>query len=226
MRHLVRPLLIITLALLVPIVPFLGFGEALEAKIAAWFDPSPAPLVLAAATVALLASDILLPVPSSLVSTLAGSQLGVVAGTFVSWLGMTLGAVVGFYLARQFGRAITTRLSSADDLARMDRVVDQYGFWVVILTRPLPVLAEAAVLLLGTTELAWAQFLPAMALSNAGIAFVYSALGQVAHSQGQLPLALGASIALPVLAASVARLVWRADRPGISNPAGDESLPP
>ena len=29
-----------------------------------------------------------------------------------------------------------------------------------------PVLAEAAVLLLGTTELAWAQFLPAMALSK------------------------------------------------------------
>ncbi len=225
MRHLLRPLLIVALALLVPIVPFLGFGEALEAKIAGWFDPPPPPMTVALATVTLLASDILLPVPSSLVSTLAGSQLGIVAGTAVSWLGMTAGAIGGFYLARRLGRVIATRLATADDLARMDRVAEHYGFWVVIFTRPLPVLAEAAVLLLGTTELAWTQFLPAMMLSNVGIALVYSALGQVAQSQGQLPLALGASIALPVLAATIARLLWRTERPRDSNPISDRAPP-
>ena len=209
-----------------PIVPFLGFGEALEAKIAAWFDSPPEPAIVAIATVALLASDLLLPVPSSLVSTLTGFQLGMIAGTAASWLGMTLGAIIGFYLARKFGRAIAARLSSADDLARMDQVAEHYGFWVVIFTRPLPVLAEAAVLLLGTTELAWRPFLSAVMLSNVGIALVYSALGQVAQSQGQLPLALGASIALPVLAATITRLRWRAEGDSDSNPVGDQLPPP
>ncbi|MBI3838694.1 MAG: hypothetical protein HY288_12270 [Planctomycetia bacterium] len=80
-----------------------------------------------------------------------------------------------------------------------------YGSWILIITRALPVLAEAAVLLMGATQLAWRQFLPAVMLSNLGIAAVYSVLGQLAQAQGELPLALGASIALPLAAATIAR---------------------
>jgi uncharacterized membrane protein YdjX (TVP38/TMEM64 family) len=214
---------IVALALLVPIMPFLGFGEALEARIAEWFDPPPAPSVVALTTFCVLVSDILLPVPSSLVSTLAGSQLGVLPATAVSWLGMTAGAILGFFLARVFGRGIAARLASNDDLARMDRVADHFGSWVVILTRPLPVLAEAAVLLLGTTEMAWSRFLPAMMLSNLGIAGVYSVLGSWAQSQHELPWALAASIALPVLAAGVARLFWRPNGDPVSQTPVDSS---
>ena len=223
MRGLVRPLLIVALALLVPIVPFLGFGEALEARVSDWFDPPPTPMVVALATFSVLAADILLPVPSSLISTLAGSQLGFLPATAVSWLGMTAGAIVGFFLARRFGRAIATRLASSDDLARMDRVADHFGSWLVILTRALPVLAEAAVLLVGTTELAWARFLPAMMLSNLGIAAVYSALGHWARWQHELPLALAASIALPVLAAAIARVFWRPEPNRVSETPADPS---
>ena len=43
MRGFWRPLLFLTAALAVPIVPFLAFGDALEAKVATWLDPPPAP---------------------------------------------------------------------------------------------------------------------------------------------------------------------------------------
>jgi membrane protein DedA with SNARE-associated domain len=207
MRELLRPLLIVTLALLVPVVPFLGFGDRLDRTVMGWFDPPPAASVVAGLTVGVLAVDVLLPVPSSLVSTLAGAQLGVVAATAVSWVGMTVGAVVGFYLARRWGRPLAARFSGDDDLARMDHLTERYGAWVLILTRALPVLAEAAVLLVGATGLAWSRFLPAVMLSNLGIAAVYSTLGYWARSQQQLPLALAASIALPVAAATIARML-------------------
>jgi ABC-type proline/glycine betaine transport system permease subunit len=42
-------------------------------------------------------------------------------------------------------------------------------------------------------------------LSNLGIAAVYSALGQFAQSQGELAMAIVASIALPLAAATMAR---------------------
>jgi hypothetical protein len=42
-------------------------------------------------------------------------------------------------------------------------------------------------------------------LSNLGIALVYSVLGHLARGQGHLPLALASSIALPLLAATIAR---------------------
>ncbi len=120
MRELWRPLLIVCLALLVPVVPFLGFGPWLEAQIENWLDPPPAPAVVALGTVAILSTDILLPIPSSVVSTVAGAQLGIVGATAASWLGMTLGAMLGFALARALGRPLAERFSAIEDLSRMD----------------------------------------------------------------------------------------------------------
>lgn len=205
MRDLLRPLLIVAVALLVPIVPFLGFGDWLEGAIERWLDPPPPPAMVALATVGLLSTDILLPIPSSVVSTVAGAQLGIVGATLASWLGMTLGATLGFLLARAFGRPLAERFSSSDDLDHMDALARHYGVWILIGTRALPVLAEAAVLLLGTARLSWRRFFPAVALSNLGIALVYAVLGHFARSQGQFAWALAASIALPVLATTMAR---------------------
>jgi uncharacterized membrane protein YdjX (TVP38/TMEM64 family) len=212
-----KPLLVIALALLVPIVPFLALGESLDARVSDWLDPPPEPATVAWVTIGVLAADVLLPVPSSLVSTFAGSQLGVAAATAASWLGMMAGALFAFWLARVCGRPLAARLSSADDIARMEGLARRVGGWVLIVTRPLPILAEAAVLFLGTSGMTWRQFLPPLALSNLGIAVVYSVLGQVAHSVDALPLALGASIALPLAATTVARwLLGRRPRePGL-----------
>lgn len=205
MRDLWRPLLIICLALLVPIVPFIGFGDSIDTRVAAWLDPPPPPLTIALGTIAILSTDIFLPVPSSAVSTVAGAQLGIVGATLASWLGLTIGAVAGFALARTFGRRLAERFAQREDLDQMDYVAQRYGSRIVIGARALPVLAEASVLLLGTTQLAWRKFLPAVMLSNLGIALVYALLGHFAHGRGELPLALAASIALPVLAATAAR---------------------
>jgi uncharacterized membrane protein YdjX (TVP38/TMEM64 family) len=180
--------------------------------------------VVALGTVAILATDILLPIPSSGVSTVAGAQLGILPATAASWLGMTLGAIGGFWLARMFGRPLAERLSSTEDLAHMDAALRRYGAWILVATRALPVLAEAAVLFLGATRLSWRRFLPAVMLSNLGIAAVYSVLGHFARSQGELPLALAASIALPLLAATMARwLLPTRDPQEIDTPS---ALPP
>ena len=45
---------------------------------------------------ALLALDVFLPVPSSIVSTGAGVLLGFWTGAAVIWIGMTLGCVIGY----------------------------------------------------------------------------------------------------------------------------------
>jgi uncharacterized membrane protein YdjX (TVP38/TMEM64 family) len=143
------------------------------------------------------------------VSTFAGSQLGVVAATVASWLGMTVGAVVAFWLARSFGRPLAVRLSASEDIDEVDRLARRFGVWVLIVSRPLPIVAEAAVLFLGTTSMRWRAFLPPVVLSNLGIALVYSIVGRIAQSYGALPLALGASVALPLAATGMARWLVR-----------------
>lgn len=208
MQSFFRPLLVVSLVLLVPVVPFVLFGAELEAQIEAWLTPPPAPSVLAAAVAGVLATDVFLPVPSSAVSTLGGAKLGIWAGTATSWLGLSVGAVLGFGLARAFGHPLAERLAGADELARMEKLSERFGPLVLVLARAVPVLAEASVLLLGATRLGWRRFLPPTLAANFGIALAYSAFGQWAEQYELLPLALAISLALPVLVATMARH-WR-----------------
>ena len=99
-RRLLKPLLLITVVLIMPLVLLATRGESFAAYVDAWRTNPPPRATLAALVVAVLASDIVLPVPSGPVSTLAGSQLGVLLGTLTSTVGMTLGAGIAFALAR------------------------------------------------------------------------------------------------------------------------------
>ena len=204
MRHLLRPLALILAVLLVPIVPFVLLGEQFEAQIWTWFT-GVSPEWLAAAVIGLHAVDMFLPIPSSLVSTLAGARLGIVGGAAASWLGMTIGAVAGFALARLFGEAIARRFSHDEDIELLRGATNHYGPLSLAVSRPLPILAEATVLLVGAMRLPWRKFLPVVMLSNLGIAVVYSTLGAFSFERGQLALAAVASIALPLVATLLAR---------------------
>ena len=184
--------------LAIPIVPFLLFGQEVEAWLAAWKQDPPAAPAVAAVVIGLLATDVFLPIPSSVVATLAGYQLGALGGTAATWAGMTAGAVIGFALARWLGPRFVAWMTRHYDLARTKALTDRYGPLILVLGRGVPVLAEASVLLLGMHGLSWRRFLPPVLLANLGLAMAYAAFGEVAEKYQLLPLALGVSIALPV----------------------------
>ena len=81
MKSFIRPMLVMSLILLVPIVPFLLFGTDFEAWVKHWSEQSYSKPATALIIVGLLATDILLPTPSSMLSTLGGWQLGIIGGT-------------------------------------------------------------------------------------------------------------------------------------------------
>ena len=205
MRELFRTLPLMCIVLMVPVIPFLFFGGHVEDWLRGLSEDPPSVGVTTALVVALLATDILLPIPSSVISTLSGWQLGWWRGTLATWVGMNLGAVIGFALARRWGQPFALWFSSGEDLHRMHEVSDRYGPLVLVLTRAMPVFAEASVLIAGIHRLSWRRFLPAVILSNLGIAIAYSALGEYAQRHQWLPFALAVSIALPVLVAAAAK---------------------
>lgn len=206
MAELLRISALLAVLLLIPVVPFVLFGAGLEREMVSWFDQSLSPPVMAAAIFGILATDIFLPVPSSFVSTLAGAQLGVIGGTVTVWLGMTVGAAGGFWIARRGGPPLAKRLAGADDFVRVESLAQRRGPELLVLTRAVPVLAEASVLLMGTTQLTWRRFLPPIALSNLGIAAVYALFGQWALQMDALFVALAASVVVPLAAALLVRL--------------------
>jgi uncharacterized membrane protein YdjX (TVP38/TMEM64 family) len=213
MDNLLRQMVLVGAVLLIPIVPFLVWGDQLDAWFQRWTDQSRSRPAVAAVVSGLLAVDLLLPVPSSVVSTFAGSQLGTCTGTVAVWLGMTVGAVLGFAMASWLGAAWATRLSRPEDLRRLELAAARYGPALLVLARAVPVLAEASVLLMGVHRLAWRRFLPAVAAANLGIALAYCAFGAIAARHQWLPLALGLSAAVPILGTILLRR-WLADRIG------------
>lgn len=74
MRRTSHLLFVLTLAAIaVPLIPFLLFGTRLDRIVGQWLDPLPSVPVMAGLEVAVLAADLLLPVPSSVVATLGGA---------------------------------------------------------------------------------------------------------------------------------------------------------
>jgi uncharacterized membrane protein YdjX (TVP38/TMEM64 family) len=199
-------------AIAVPLVPFLAFGTRLDHLVADWLDPPPPAPLLAALEVGVLAADLVLPVPSSMVATLGGAQLGVVVGTLCGWLGMTAGAAAGWWLGRTTSRRALARLDDADRDRLLGRLVDRqrrFGPLAIVLSRPLPLVAEAAAILAGATGMRLADFLLAAGSGNLAIALVWSIAGAAGRQADSLQWAVVASLAVPV---AVTWLVTRRDR--------------
>jgi uncharacterized membrane protein YdjX (TVP38/TMEM64 family) len=199
-------------AIAVPLVPWILWGARLDHAVAAWLDPPPPAPLLAAAEIGVLAADILLPVPSSLVATLGGAALGVVPGTACAWLGMTAGALAGWALGRVAGGTLAA-IDPADRL-RLDRERRRLGPFLVVLSRPLPLVAEAVALLAGGTRMPAGEFLRAAAAGNVAVAAAWSIAGSVGGRGETLPAVLAAALVIPVAGAwLVARRRWHPEPP-------------
>ncbi len=209
MKSALRAALFLTVLFAIPIVPFVWLGESFETGLLhALREPSSSSVVIGW-VIGLLAADMFLPVPSSAVITYAGGVLGVLAGTLTAWVGLSLGAVGGFGLARLFGLSIARRFSESEDIERMSRFTQRYGATALVLTRALPILAEVCVLMLGAGRLSWRQFLLPMLVSNLLLSLTYAACGAFFKGSNAFPVAIIASGAVPLIAALVIRRSWR-----------------
>jgi len=198
MRAILRGTFLIALALAVPVLPLLFLGLSFEEQVETWLKVDVSPTLRFALIAAVLASDLLLPIPSSAVSTYGGGILGTWPATASSWLGMTLGACLGFGLARAFGRQYAARWSDRGDLDRMELVTHRFGPLALFLTRPLPILAEACVLFLGASRLSWRRFLIPVMAANFAVSLAYAACGEYFKGRNALPAAVVASAVLPL----------------------------
>lgn len=188
------------------IVPFAIWGARLDEWTDRTIEARHDGTLLGLIFFGLLASDIVLPVPSSTVSTACGYILGLWPGILVSWGGMSLACYLGYILAAHFGRPITDRLVGKKEVARLETLGRKHGNWAIIIARPVPVLAEASVLFAGLGGMRLSRLMFLTGLSNAGISAVYVSVGVYSMRTGSFVMALLASILLPGLALSVAKL--------------------
>jgi membrane protein DedA with SNARE-associated domain len=172
MRWAVLWVILITVVLL----PFVLFGEQFEEFGKQITQSDTSRWLVAGAVFSLLALDVFLPVPSSIVSTGAGVLLGFGVGTTVVWSGMMAGSLLGYAVGAR-GSGAARKLVGADGIARAADLVKRYGDLTIVLCRPVPVLAEASVVFAGLVRANYGRFLRLTVTSNLGIAAGYAAVG-------------------------------------------------
>ena len=176
-----------------------------EAPITAWstrlLTPAAGRATVALVVVLLLASDVVLPIPSSFVSAGAVALLGASQGGLTIALGMTVAAWLGYGIGLWGGEPLAKRMAGPSELERARRMMDRYGNWVILVCRGVPVLAEASTLLAGATRVSPWRFALVTTLGNLGLSCAYALIGVLDLSGAWAllaPFAFG--IAVPALA--------------------------
>lgn len=188
-------LIVVILALV--IVPWLLWGEPVAGWFERWVSTQPARSAVALIVFGLLALDIFLPVPSSFVAAYAGVALGVGLGALASTAGLVISCVIGYGVAADWGRRGARRWVGPQAFEQVERSAQRYGDSVVLLLRPVPVLAEASVFFAGMTRVPFGRFFALSTLANALIATVYAWSGSVSASSGRYELVVLVACALP-----------------------------
>jgi uncharacterized membrane protein YdjX (TVP38/TMEM64 family) len=160
--------------------------------------------LVAGAIFALLALDVFLPVPSSIVSTAAGVLLGFAAGAAIVWGGMMTGCLIGYAVGAR-GTDAARRLVGADGVERAATLVKRYGDLTIVLCRPVPVLAEASVVFAGLVRTHYPRFVRLTAISNLGIALGYAAIGAYSFGMDSFLAAFLGALLLPGLFLLISR---------------------
>ena len=190
-----------SLILALILIPFFLFEGPLTAWSTATFAAAQGrPLVSGGLIVLLLAGDAVLPVPSSIVSTIAGGVLGFAAGATAIWIGMTVGCVVSYGLGLGGGRGIARRVLGRGELERARRLLADVGPAALIMTRAVPVLGEAATLLAGAARMPFGTFMISTGVANLGIAFAYAGIGATAASSTSFLIGFIGLVSVPAIA--------------------------
>lgn len=174
---------------------FLIWGEPLSAWMVVLVEAAPSRVVAALVIFALLAADIALPVPSSIVIVLAGAILGPVEGAIAAACGLTAGALAGFVAAREFGATHVRRWIGEREFVAISALLQRHNGLVLTLLRPVPVLSETSVLIAGAMGLPIGKTLLFVVLANAGVCTFYAVLGAAADD----PYLLFAAACAPAL---------------------------
>lgn len=207
---------VLVASMLAPFLVVEALGVPLVTDPSPWLERGGA--FAAMVGVGLLVVDVALPVPSSLVMVAHGALFGVVVGTLISVLGSTGAALVGFAVGRR-GGPLLFRLVGCRERARSDALSRRWGTLAIIVTRPVPLLAETTAVMAGASPLGWGRVaLAALAGSLPG-ALLYALTGAVAASFGGAALVFG----LVLVVAGLSWLVGRRLRPRLTGPEGDRT---
>jgi uncharacterized membrane protein YdjX (TVP38/TMEM64 family) len=103
---------------------------------------------------------VMAPIPGEATGLLGGYLYGPVLGTVLSTLGLSLGSLAAFVMARFFGRPLVERFVAPKSIERFDYLLQHQGSFLVLLLFLLPGFPKDYLCyILGLSHMRWTKFL-------------------------------------------------------------------
>lgn len=136
-----------------------------------------------------LTSDIFLPVPSSIIMFTNGYVLGMVYGSAISLLSLSVGAIVGYYLGKFTSLGLK---SSTDDKA--NRIISAYGPLSILITRGIPVLSETICIICGFNRMPFRKYFLYSIIGYSPLCLLYAFCGSIGYDNHVFLISFGCSL--------------------------------
>jgi uncharacterized membrane protein YdjX (TVP38/TMEM64 family) len=193
--------LFLVIAVIVAIVtaPLLFYGDEIDARFAgekgvAWLRQYGAWAGVFA--LALIISDLILPVPTPAVMAALGMLYGPLIGGLLASLGSLLAGLFAYWSCRLLGKRAAAFVVGADNLARLGRFFGRVGLPAIALSRWMPILPEALACLAGLSRMPAGRFTLALGIGSVAMGFVFAAFGSAYADRPVLGILLSALVPL------------------------------
>ncbi len=126
----------------------------------------------------ILTSDIVLPVPSSIVMYLNGFVLGIFAGSLLSFASLMASAVIGYFLGK-----IALRFRKKEPEEKANLLLSRIGSIAVIITRGIPVLSESVCIVCGYNRMPFKKYFLFIIIGTIPLCILYAYFGYTGKNE-------------------------------------------
>jgi uncharacterized membrane protein YdjX (TVP38/TMEM64 family) len=155
------------------------------------------------AGIGLLAADLVLPIPGTIVMSALGLIYGTLIGGLVAAAGSILAGLCGYGVGRLVGEKTARKLLGDQDFEKGRLLFARGGGYVIALSRAIPILPEALSCTAGLVRMPFHAFLTSLACGSIPVGFLFAWIGAVGRETPAWAIAF--SIGVPVLLWLVSR---------------------
>ena len=146
--------------------------------------------------IALMISDLFLPIPASAIMSAIGSKYGLVTAFFINTGGLLMAGLTAYFLAKTFSRKGSHFICSDQELNEYSDFFNKWGGLAIIISRALPILPEVTSLMAGFTKMNFKKYFSSLFLGSAAVSLLYSWIGSSSAEEPFWGIAIAVAIPL------------------------------
>lgn len=143
---------------------------------------------------AMLAADLVLPIPATAIISASGYIYGPFIGAIIGATGSFIAANIAYWICRGLGQKTAERLVGRKDLIKGEKLFRAWGGWMVTLSRWLPLFPEVLSCLAGLTRMPWNSFAVATLCGVIPLSTLFAWIGHMGQDFGVLAILLSAGL--------------------------------